>query len=34
MNHYAYVARALPPVPRATIRPGYYRSVYLFPPDS
>src|SRR5262249_19457324 len=30
---YAYLARAPPPVPRATIRPGYQPSVCLFSPD-
>src|SRR5262245_18276729 len=30
---YAYLARALPPVPRATIRPGYQPAVCLFSPD-
>jgi WD40 repeat protein len=32
--YYAYLARALPPVPRATVLPGYDSSVCLFSPDS
>jgi WD40 repeat protein len=32
--YYAYLARALPPVPRATIRTGYPPSVHIFSSDS